>query len=121
MAVASSRPRRRIALPRGGTRGLQTSGRLALTYPGNHRIPVYGIRLFGQKLGLETMRYLLRLMGEPQKSLRFIHIAGTNGKGSVAAMLSASPVHGGLQDGVVHVAASRVVLRAISDQWSADQ
>ncbi len=50
---------------------------------------LYGIRLFGQKLGLETMQYLLRLMGDPQHSLRFIHIAGTNGKGSVAAMLHA--------------------------------
>ncbi len=50
---------------------------------------LYGIRLFGQKLGLETTQYLLRLMGDPQKSLRFIHIAGTNGKGSVAAMLHA--------------------------------
>jgi dihydrofolate synthase/folylpolyglutamate synthase len=50
---------------------------------------LYGIRLFGQKLGLETMQYLLRLMGNPQDSLRFIHIAGTNGKGSVAAMMHA--------------------------------
>ena len=50
---------------------------------------LYGIRLFGQKLGLETTQYLLRLMGNPQDSLRFIHIAGTNGKGSVAAMLQA--------------------------------
>ena len=50
---------------------------------------LYGIRLFGQKLGLETMQYLLRLIGDPQESLRFIHIAGTNGKGSVAAMLQA--------------------------------
>jgi dihydrofolate synthase/folylpolyglutamate synthase len=61
---------------------------LALTYPETIEY-LYGIRLFGQKLGLETMQYLLRLMGDPQKSLRFIHIAGTNGKGSVAAMLSA--------------------------------
>jgi dihydrofolate synthase/folylpolyglutamate synthase len=48
---------------------------------------LYGIRLFGQKLGLETTQYLLGLMDNPQDSLRFIHIAGTNGKGSVAAML----------------------------------
>ena len=53
---------------------------------------LYGIRLFGQKLGLETMRQLLRLMGNPQDSLRFIHIAGTNGKGSVAAMAHAAVV-----------------------------
>ena len=48
-----------------------------------------GIRLFGQKLGLETTRDLLRRMGDPQRSLRFLHIAGTNGKGSVAAMAHA--------------------------------
>jgi dihydrofolate synthase/folylpolyglutamate synthase len=59
-----------------------------VTYPETIEY-LYGIRLFGQKLGLETMQYLLRLMGDPQRSLRFIHIAGTNGKGSVAAMLSA--------------------------------
>jgi dihydrofolate synthase/folylpolyglutamate synthase len=61
---------------------------------------LYGIRLFGQKLGLETMRYLLRLMGNPQKSLRFIHIAGTNGKGSVAAMLHAVLSRAGYKTGL---------------------
>ena len=61
---------------------------------------LYGIRLFGQKLGLETMRYLLRLMNDPQDSLRFIHIAGTNGKGSVAAMLHAILSQAGYQTGL---------------------
>jgi len=42
-------------------------------------------RRFGMKLGLEPMRELARLLGEPQKNLRFIHLAGTNGKGSTAA------------------------------------
>jgi dihydrofolate synthase/folylpolyglutamate synthase len=64
------------------------TGKSVVTYPETIDY-LYGIRLFGQKLGLETTQYLLRLMGEPQKSLQFIHIAGTNGKGSVAAMLSA--------------------------------
>lgn len=50
---------------------------------------LYAIRLFGQKLGLETMNELLRLLGDPHRELRFIHIAGTNGKGSVAAMCNA--------------------------------
>jgi len=70
-----------------------------VTYPETIEY-LYGIRLFGQKLGLETMQYMLRLMGDPQKSLRFIHIAGTNGKGSVAAMshavLSAAGYRAGL-------------------------
>jgi dihydrofolate synthase/folylpolyglutamate synthase len=42
-------------------------------------------RRFGMKLGLEPMRELAQALGEPQKSLRFIHLAGTNGKGSTAA------------------------------------
>lgn len=42
-------------------------------------------RRFGMKLGLEPMRELARALGNPQEGLRFIHIAGTNGKGSTAA------------------------------------
>jgi dihydrofolate synthase/folylpolyglutamate synthase len=42
-------------------------------------------RRFGMKLGLESMRSLARALGSPQDGLRFIHIAGTNGKGSTAA------------------------------------
>ena len=37
----------------------------------------------GNRLGLESIRALLKELGDPQDSLRFIHIAGTNGKGSV--------------------------------------
>jgi dihydrofolate synthase/folylpolyglutamate synthase len=42
----------------------------------------------GIRLGLERIRLLLEHLGDPQNSFRSIHIAGTNGKGSVAAMLS---------------------------------
>ena len=42
-------------------------------------------RRFGMKLGLDSMRELARELGSPQGQLRFIHIAGTNGKGSTAA------------------------------------
>jgi len=42
-------------------------------------------RRFGMKLGLEPMLNLARVLGDPQKKLRFIHLAGTNGKGSTAA------------------------------------
>lgn len=40
---------------------------------------------FGSKLGLHNITELLSRLGNPQDKLRFIHIAGTNGKGSVAA------------------------------------
>ncbi len=40
------------------------------------------------KLGLKRMRALLDALGNPQDSLRFVHVAGTNGKGSVCAYLA---------------------------------
>jgi len=42
-------------------------------------------RRFGMKLGLDPMQELAAILGQPQKGLRFIHLAGTNGKGSTAA------------------------------------
>ena len=45
-----------------------------------------GTLWFGSKPGLERVAELLRRLGEPQKDLKFVHIAGTNGKGSCAAM-----------------------------------
>lgn len=41
---------------------------------------------FGQKLGLDTMRGMLATCGDFHKDLRVMHVAGTNGKGSVCAM-----------------------------------
>ena len=40
-----------------------------------------------QDFGLETIRFLLEKMGNPSKQLRFVHVAGTNGKGSFVAYL----------------------------------
>ena len=42
----------------------------------------------GSVLGLDSIRELLKRLGNPQDRLKFIHIAGTNGKGSVLAYLS---------------------------------
>lgn len=39
------------------------------------------------RLGLSRMKELMRRLGDPQKELRFIHVAGTNRKGPVCAML----------------------------------
>lgn len=51
------------------------------------------------KLGLERIRHLLATLGNPQDSLPMVHIAGTNGKGSVAAMLSSILKDSGLMVG----------------------
>ncbi len=50
---------------------------------------MYGLRRFGIKLGLDVIRGILDAIGNPQDRFRSIHIAGTNGKGSVAATLDA--------------------------------
>lgn len=44
---------------------------------------------YGIVPGLDSVRELCRRLGDPQKQLRFVHVAGTNGKGSVAAYVSA--------------------------------
>ena len=43
---------------------------------------------FGTKAGLDNIKALLSALGNPQNELKFIHVAGTNGKGSVTCMLS---------------------------------
>ncbi len=47
-----------------------------------------GSRWLGAEPSLRRIRELLSGLGDPQKELRFVHIAGTNGKGSCAAMLA---------------------------------
>jgi dihydrofolate synthase/folylpolyglutamate synthase len=49
---------------------------------------MYGLRRFGIKLEMDTIQHLLRNLGNPQEAYRSIHIAGTNGKGSIASILS---------------------------------
>jgi len=61
---------------------------------------LYGLQLFGTNLGLETTRKLAALAGHPQEKLRFIHVAGTNGKGSTCAMLESIYRAAGLRVGL---------------------
>ena len=49
---------------------------------------MYGLRRFGIILGLETIKDVLNALGNPQNNFVSIHVAGTNGKGSVASALS---------------------------------
>ncbi len=49
---------------------------------------MFGLRRFGIKLGLETIRDILEVLGNPQVRFTAIHVAGTNGKGSVASALA---------------------------------
>jgi len=70
-----------------------------MTYPEAIQY-LYGLRLFGAKLGLENTFKLAKLAGHPEKKLRFIHVAGTNGKGSTCAMLECVYRLAGLRTGL---------------------
>ncbi|MBM3880814.1 MAG: bifunctional folylpolyglutamate synthase/dihydrofolate synthase [Verrucomicrobia bacterium] len=61
---------------------------------------LYDLQLFGLKLGLENTRRLAELAGSPQEGLRFVHVAGTNGKGSTCAMLESIYRAAGLRVGL---------------------
>lgn len=54
---------------------------------------------YGIVPGLDSIRELVRRLGNPQKELRFVHVAGTNGKGSVCAFLSSVLQQGGYRVG----------------------
>lgn len=56
-------------------------------------------RRFGMKPGLSTIRAVCRALGDPQESFKAIHVAGTNGKGAVVALLDAALREGGLKVG----------------------
>lgn len=48
---------------------------------------IHGLHRFGTKLGLENITKLLDILGNPHHGMNIIHVAGTNGKGSVCAMV----------------------------------
>ena len=49
---------------------------------------IHAVQWAGHKPGLTRTRTLLAALGDPHKQLRFVHVAGTNGKGSTAAMMA---------------------------------
>ncbi|MEG2393993.1 MAG: folylpolyglutamate synthase/dihydrofolate synthase family protein [Ruthenibacterium sp.] len=49
---------------------------------------VHALPRLAARPGIENTRTLLQKLGEPQKRLKFVHVAGTNGKGSVTVMLA---------------------------------
>ena len=61
---------------------------------------LYALRTHGIKPGLETTLALLARLGNPHETLAAIHVAGTNGKGSVSAMLEAVLRKTGLRIGL---------------------
>ena len=61
---------------------------------------IHAVQWAGHKPGLTRTRTLLAALGDPHKKLQFVHVAGTNGKGSVCAYLNAMLLAGGKKTGL---------------------
>lgn len=61
---------------------------------------IHSLLTLGSRPGLDRILQLLERMGNPQDKLKYIHIAGTNGKGSTCAMLSSMLVAAGYKTGL---------------------
>lgn len=61
---------------------------------------IEGVSWLGSKPGLDRERELLSRLGNPQDTLKYIHVAGTNGKGSTAAMLASILKAAGFRTGL---------------------
>lgn len=84
---------------------------------------LYGLSWFGARFGLEPTRALAAAVGDPQLQLRFIHVAGTNGKGSTCAMLESIYRHAGLRVGLFtspHLVSFRERIQ-VGRQWIAPE
>ena len=85
---------------------------------------LFGTQLFGIKLGLESIQRLLSALDVPAKEQRIIHVAGTNGKGSVCAMIDAICRAQGYLTGLFtspHLLTYRERIRVNGDMISADE
>ncbi len=65
-----------------------------------HYLYSLGNEIHTAKLGLERISLLLKALGDPQRACRFVHVAGTNGKGSTSAMIEAGLRSSGVRTGL---------------------
>ncbi|MBR6742833.1 MAG: bifunctional folylpolyglutamate synthase/dihydrofolate synthase, partial [Clostridia bacterium] len=61
---------------------------------------IHKISWTGSRPGLERISELAALLGDPQDKLKFIHVGGTNGKGSFCSMLSSVLIKSGMKVGI---------------------
>jgi dihydrofolate synthase/folylpolyglutamate synthase len=72
-----------------------------MNYPDSVRyLYSLGNELKSAKLGLETISAVVEALGNPQRACRFVHVAGTNGKGSTCAMIEAGLRAAGIRTGL---------------------
>ncbi|HML38425.1 MAG TPA: folylpolyglutamate synthase/dihydrofolate synthase family protein [Bacillota bacterium] len=61
---------------------------------------IHSFQKYGSRLGLERMARLMELLGDPQERMKVIHVAGTNGKGSVCRYLYSALQENGYRTGL---------------------
>jgi dihydrofolate synthase/folylpolyglutamate synthase len=61
---------------------------------------IHNVKWQGSKPGLSRTQELLKALGNPEQSLKFIHVAGTNGKGSTAACMASVLQEAGYKTGL---------------------
>lgn len=66
----------------------------------NYLEKIHSLDKFGSRPGLDRIKTLLDILGNPQDELKFIHVAGTNGKGSTCALLSSVLTEAGHKTGL---------------------
>ena len=81
---------------------------------------VYGRLVFGIKPGLERISALLDRLGAPHKQLKFVHVAGTNGKGTCSTLVASALQACGLKVGAVHLPLCAGVPGAVPDRRGDD-
>ncbi|MFN2623804.1 MAG: folylpolyglutamate synthase/dihydrofolate synthase family protein [Chthoniobacterales bacterium] len=85
---------------------------------------LYGTQRFGIKLGLDNVQRLLRELDVPSPNQRIIHVAGTNGKGSVCAMIDSISRAAGYRTGLFtspHLVTYRERIRVNGEMISPDE
>lgn len=61
---------------------------------------IHSLEKFGINPGLERIEALCDILGNPQDRVKFIHVAGTNGKGSTSTMISNILIKSGYKTGL---------------------
>ena len=87
------------------------------------RVYLDKVSKYGSVLGLDTIRNLLNELGNPQDKLKFIHIAGTNGKGSTLSFISTILCEAGYRTGryISPSVQSYLEMIQVNEKWISEE
>ena len=71
---------------------------------------IHSLLKFGIRPGLNGMDALLHFLGNPHKDLKYVHVAGTNGKGSTSTAISNVLIDAGITKYIKHTKAFMIII-----------